>query len=208
MQAAIVIPLTVIALGLFLKVSAAGVAIRASADSADRASLLGVPVKRLQTVVWMVAALLAFIAIYLRAGLVGLPVTSALSFGVLLRALAALLIGRLTNLVTIFTTALALGVLELGIFRNAESPLLIDPILGAVIAVALLLRRRSSGTHRHRRRVELALDRRGPAGPSRAGPAPAGAPRPLSACPRSSSPSPSSCRTCSTSSGRSRRRRC
>jgi branched-chain amino acid transport system permease protein len=144
-QAMIVVPVAVIALGLFLKSSAVGVAIRASADSADRASLLGVPVKRLQTVVWVVASLLAFTAIYLRAGLVGLPVTSALSFGVLLRALAALLIGRLTNLVTIFTSALALGVLELGIFRNAESPLLIDPILGVVIAVALLVRRRSSG---------------------------------------------------------------
>ena len=38
-----------------------GIAIRASAERADRAALLGVPVKRLQTVVWVVAALLAFI---------------------------------------------------------------------------------------------------------------------------------------------------
>ena len=142
--AVIVVPLALVALALFLKSSAAGIAIRASADSADRASLLGVPVKRLQTVVWAVAAVLSFVAVFLRAGILGLPVTSALSFGILLRALAALLIGRLTDLVTISTTALALGVLELGVGWNAESPLLIDPILGVVIAVALLARRRST----------------------------------------------------------------
>lgn len=144
-QVAVVVPIAVAALGLFLKASAAGTAIRAAADNADRAVLLGVPVKRLQTVVWAVASLLAFVAIYLRAGQVGLPVTAALTFGVLLKSLAALLVGRLTELVTIVTTALALGVLEAGILQNAESPLVLDPILGVVIAVALLLRKRSSG---------------------------------------------------------------
>lgn len=143
--AAIVVPITIVALSVFLKRSAVGVAVRAAADSSDRASLLGVPVKRLQTVVWAVAALLAFVAVFLRAGILGLPITSALSFGILLRALAALLIGRLTDLVTVCTTAIALGVLELGVGWNAESPLLIDPILGIVIAIALLARRRSSG---------------------------------------------------------------
>ena len=36
------------------------------------------------------------------------------------------------------------GVLEIGVARNTESPSLIDPILGVVIAVALLARRRST----------------------------------------------------------------
>lgn len=143
--AAAAVPVAAVLLALFLKGSTVGVAIRAAADSADRAAILGVPVKRLQTVVWVAASVLAFVAIFLRSGLIGLPVTTALSFGILLRALAALLIGRLTNLVTIFTTALALGVLELGVGRNTESPALIDPILAVVIAVALLARRRGSG---------------------------------------------------------------
>lgn len=145
LQVAIVVPLAVVALGLFLKGSAIGTAIRAAADGADRAALLGVPVKRLQTVVWSVASLLAFTAIYLRAAQVGLPVTAALTFGVLLKSLAALLVGRLTDLATIVTTAIALGILEAGILQNAESPLVLDPILGLVIAVALLARRRSTG---------------------------------------------------------------
>ena len=58
--AMIVAPLALIGLAVFLRWSSVGVAIRASADSADRASLLGVPVKRLQTLVWSVASLMAW----------------------------------------------------------------------------------------------------------------------------------------------------
>ena len=50
--AMIVAPLTLLGLAMFLRMSSVGMAIRASADSADRAALLGVPVKRLQTLVW------------------------------------------------------------------------------------------------------------------------------------------------------------
>ena len=142
--AVVVVPLVMVALALFLRYSAVGIAIRAGADNVDRASLLGVPVKRLQTVVWSLAGLLAFIALFLRAGILGLPVTSALSLGILLRSLAALMLGRLTNLGAIGSSAVALGVLETGVAWNASSPLLIDPILAVVIVVALLARRRSS----------------------------------------------------------------
>ena len=140
--AAVVIPVVCVALAIFLRASRAGIAIRASAESGDRALSMGIPVKRLQTLVWSLAALLAFIAVFLRSGIVGLPVTSALSFGLLLRALAAMLLGRMTNLGTIATSAIALGLLEAGIGFNAESPLLVEPILGLVIAIALLLQRR------------------------------------------------------------------
>src|SRR4029079_14861506 len=108
--ALVVAPIDLIALAIFVRQSAVGVAIRASADSADRASLLGVPVKRLQTLVWSVASLLAFIAIFLRAGILGLPVFGALTVGVLLRALAALALGRMTNLLAIGVNAVALGI--------------------------------------------------------------------------------------------------
>lgn len=143
--AMVVVPLCIVALAWFLQRTQLGVAVRASATSADRASLLGIPVHRVQTLVWAVAGLLAFVATFLRAGILGLPVGSALSFGILLRALAALLIGRMTNLTLIGLSAVALGVLELGVQWNASSPLLIDPILAAVIGVALVLQRRKRG---------------------------------------------------------------
>ncbi|WCO65299.1 ABC transporter permease [Iamia majanohamensis] len=143
--AMVVVPVAIVALAWFLQRTRLGVAIRASATSADRAELLGIPVLRLQTLVWAVAGLLAFVATFLRAGILGLPVGSALSFGILLRALAALLIGRMTNLGLVATSAIALGVLELGVAWNASSPLLIDPILAVVIVVALVVQRRQEG---------------------------------------------------------------
>lgn len=143
--AMVVAPICIVLLAWFLQRTQLGVAVRASATSSERAALLGIPVHRVQTLVWAVAGLLAFVATFLRAGILGLPVGSALSFGILLRALAALLIGRMTNLTLIGLSAVALGVLELGVQWNASSPLLIDPILAAVIGVALVLQRRKRG---------------------------------------------------------------
>ena len=40
----------------FLRLSRYGIAVRAAAENADRAALLGIPVRRLSTLVWMVAA--------------------------------------------------------------------------------------------------------------------------------------------------------
>lgn len=144
MIAVVVAPIALMLLAVFLRRSNFGVAIRASADSADNAALLGVPVKRLQTVVWSIASLLAFVAIFLRAGIVGLPIASALSVGVLLRALGALVLGRMTNLPAIAANAIALGVLEVAVNFTADSPLYLDPILAAIIVGALFLSRRGS----------------------------------------------------------------
>jgi branched-chain amino acid transport system permease protein len=134
------VPIAVALLAVLLQRSNVGLAARASADSADRASLVGIPVGRVQTAVWSFAAVLAFIAVLLRAGVLGLPVGAALSLGVLLRALTALLLGRLTDLPVIAATAVALGVLELSVAFNASSSAVLDPILAGVIVVSLLLR--------------------------------------------------------------------
>lgn len=151
--ALVITPVAMVGLVWFLRWTRLGVAIRASADRADRASLLGVPVKRLQTLVWAIAALLAFTATFLRAGILGLPVGSVLSLGILLRSLTALLLGGMTRLTVIGSSAIALGILELGIdwnqgatlpFTDVEFPPL-DAVLAFVILVALLLRRRGAG---------------------------------------------------------------
>jgi branched-chain amino acid transport system permease protein len=139
----IVVPVATIALTYFLRRTHVGVAVRASADRSDRATSLGIPVKRLQTVVWAIAALLSFGAVFLRSGLPGSPGATAFSFAILLRAMAALLIGRMTQLTTIATTAIAFGVLEQGVGQNASPhrpP--IDAVLAVVVIVALALQRR------------------------------------------------------------------
>jgi len=140
--AVVIVPVIVVALAAFIRFSAAGVAIRAASERTDRAALLGIPVRRLQTVVWVLATVLGFVGVFLRAGILGLPVASTLSFGALLVALAALVLGDFTDLVAVGCAAVALGVLEQGvIWNNPDAPTLVAPVLGGVILVGMLARR-------------------------------------------------------------------
>ena len=147
----------VVAVAVFLRYTNVGIAVRASAERADRASMLGVPVQRLQTVVWSIAALLSFLGLFLKAGIIGLPIVSfdslaGVALTTLLAAIAALMLGKLTDLPAVAASAVALGVLEASIdwgqgripFTGIELPdskLLIDPMLGLVIIGALLFRK-------------------------------------------------------------------
>lgn len=136
------VPVVIVALIAFLRYTNVGIAVRASAESADRAALLGVPVKRLQTIVWVVATVLATVAIFLRAGILGLPLGSVLGPTILVRALAAAVIGRMERLPTIFVASLALGVLETTILYSTTTAFIVDPVLFVVVLVALLFQRR------------------------------------------------------------------
>ena len=71
-----------------------------SAENADRASLLGIPVRRLQSVVWGLAGFLAFVAMFLRIGVDGSQLGQVLDPTLLLMALGAAVIGRMERLPT------------------------------------------------------------------------------------------------------------
>src|SRR5947209_9020962 len=88
--AALVAPALLVSLAAALRFTDVGIAIRASADRADRARLLGIGVDSLQTVVWVTAAVLSFAGLILRTGILGLGIGPALSLNALLAALAAL----------------------------------------------------------------------------------------------------------------------
>ncbi len=137
--AMIAVPLVIGALTLFFRATDVGVAIRATAQSADRAALLGVPVKRVQTVVWIITTLLAAVAIFLRAGILGLPIGSVLGPTVLVRALAACVVGRMERMGVIVAASIGLGMLESAIVFSTGRSQLVDPILFVVIIGALLL---------------------------------------------------------------------
>ena len=150
--AVIVAPLAMLGVAALLRFTSIGVAIRASAESADRASMLGVPVKRLQTVVWAVAALLSFTGVFLQAGIAGLPVISGLNLTVLLAALAALMLGNLVDLPAVAVSAVAVGLLQEGVtWNNPSNPELVEPILAVVIVVSLLIRKVGSSRADHDR---------------------------------------------------------
>ena len=121
-------------------------AIRGAAERADRASMLGIPVKRLSTMVWAIASLLAFLAMFLRAGSVGLPIGTVLGPTFFLQALAAAVIGRLERFPTIAVAALALGVLDQAMtFQPNNHPAYNDVMLFVVVLLGLLLTSRASG---------------------------------------------------------------
>jgi branched-chain amino acid transport system permease protein len=142
--AIILAPATMVGVAIFLNRTRIGTAIRGSAERSDRALMLGIPVSWLSTLVWAIASGLSFMALFLRAGILGVPLGSALSIIALVQALAALVIGRLRNLPTVATSAIALGVLESGVAWNASSPLLVAPVVGVAVLVALLLQRRQT----------------------------------------------------------------
>jgi branched-subunit amino acid ABC-type transport system permease component len=110
--ALLAIPIVFVGLAAFLRGTDAGIAIRAGADASERAAGLGVPVRRLQTLVWVLASVLAFVAVFLRAGIVGLPLGQVLGPAILLRALAAAVVGRMERLPTIAGAAIVLGIVE------------------------------------------------------------------------------------------------
>jgi ABC-type branched-subunit amino acid transport system ATPase component/ABC-type branched-subunit amino acid transport system permease subunit len=136
--AIVVIPLAFVALAVFLR-TRLGVAMRACADDADRAALLGIPVRRVHTVVWTVAAVLAFLAVFLRAGIVGLSIGTVLGPSLLLPALAAAVIGRMERLPTIAIAAIALGIVEQSVVWGWNEPDYVQPVLFVVVLVAVWL---------------------------------------------------------------------
>ena len=139
--AMVAVVLLVIGLGAFFRYTNVGIAIRASAEGAERASLLGVPVKRIETVVWVVAAVLSFTGVFLRAGVVGLPFGQLVGPALLVRALAAAVIGKMERFSVILIASLGLGVVESAIVFSTGRASNVDPILFVVIVTAMVIRK-------------------------------------------------------------------
>jgi branched-chain amino acid transport system permease protein len=140
----IAVPAVALGLAAFFRFTRVGIAVRAAAESADRASLLGVPVKRVGTLVWVIASGLSAVAILIKAPIVGVPIGSVLGPSILLRALTAAVIARMEKLGTAFMVALLLGVIEIATFWKTQRTLLADVVLFGVIMAALLLQRRGA----------------------------------------------------------------
>jgi branched-chain amino acid transport system permease protein len=144
----IAVPVAFLALGLFLTRTNFGIAIVASAERADRAATLGIPVRRLHTVVWIIATVLAYIAMFLRAGAVGLPIGQVLSATFLVQALAAAVFGRFERLAVIASAGIGLGIVDQAMtFQDGNKPAYNDAVLFVIVLVGLLVVRRG-GTGR------------------------------------------------------------
>jgi branched-chain amino acid transport system permease protein len=118
-----------------------GLAVQAVGDRRDRASMLGIPVGRLQSVTWVVAGLLSFVSIFFQAAILGLPLDPTYGLTALVTALAALALGNFTELPVIAASAVALGVLEQGVaWDDPANPALGLVVLAGVVFAAIVVR--------------------------------------------------------------------
>ncbi|MCU1673418.1 MAG: transporter related [Frankiales bacterium] len=109
------IPAAVLVLTVFLNRTPTGLAVRAAADNADAAELAGISTRRVSTLVWALAGGLAVLTVVLANGLLRSRVGSVdIGFGpgLLLRALAAALVGRLVSLPLALLGGVVIGVLD------------------------------------------------------------------------------------------------
>src|SRR3546814_11815745 len=91
-------PLALAGLGWFLLGTDAGRAVRAAAENQDRALLLGVPVRRLQTIVWAVAGALATATFVTKAPFTGVVPDALVGATAILPGIAVAVIARFQSL--------------------------------------------------------------------------------------------------------------
>ncbi len=132
-------PVVVLAISTFLRRSRVGTGLRAAAANPDAARLAGIPAKRMSAVAWGLAgglSALTAVLVYPTTGAV-----SGESFGpsLLLRALAAAVIARMTSLPIAFAAGIGLGVLEQLLLWNTSQAGLVEVVLFGVILLALAL---------------------------------------------------------------------
>ena len=136
--AAVVTIAVCIALGAFFKYTDMGIAVRASAENGERASLLGIPINRVSMVVWAIAAVMSALAVFLRAPVSGLALGGAIGPSVLLYGLACAVIARMESLPMCVVAGMGIGIIDQSaLFGTRRSSLAIATML-IVILVALL----------------------------------------------------------------------
>jgi branched-chain amino acid transport system permease protein len=118
-----------------------GIAVQAAGDRRDRASMLGIPVGRLQSITWVVAGVLSFVSVFFQAAILGLPLDPTYGLTALVTALAALALGNFTELPVIAASAVALGILQQGVaWDDPTNPALGLAVLAAVVFAAIVVR--------------------------------------------------------------------
>ena len=142
--AMVIVPIVMVVLTVFFRYSSYGVAIRAAADNGDRARLLGIPVKRLSTIIWTITGVLSALAILLRVPIQGFSAFDSVSSSgteLLLFSLTAMVIADMVNLPVVVLASIALGVLESVGAWTFQNSSLVDALLLVVIVLALLAKR-------------------------------------------------------------------
>jgi ABC-type branched-subunit amino acid transport system ATPase component/ABC-type branched-subunit amino acid transport system permease subunit len=138
------VPVVLVGLVLFLGRTDAGIGARGAADSMERALLLGIPVKQLSLLTWVVASVMSAIGAILTAGVHGFQSTLLPGPETLLIPLAAAVIADFDSLTIAFAASLAIGVIQGAIFWSYRDSSVVDLAIFGIILLALMLRRRAA----------------------------------------------------------------
>jgi branched-chain amino acid transport system permease protein len=140
-----VVPLVLAGLWWFLGHTRRGVAIRAAADADERASLLGVPVRRLSRVTWVLAAGLSGLAALLSSAILGPNLGVVAGPTALLVPLAAAVVAGMESLPLAVAAAIGLDVVQQAVLWSYPRSSTVDVVVFVVVLLAVLVRRRSLG---------------------------------------------------------------
>jgi ABC-type branched-subunit amino acid transport system ATPase component/ABC-type branched-subunit amino acid transport system permease subunit len=141
-----VVPVSCLALGLFFAYARLGLASRAAAENLEAARLTGIPAQRISLSIWLIAGLLAAVAAVLIGPTQPIVTTAyraeiAVGPMLLLRALAAAMIGGLGNLRRVFIGGVALGIVEALVTWNYHGAGIVELILLVTIIGSLFFQR-------------------------------------------------------------------
>lgn len=137
----VVVAASVAAVGAILRYTDIGIAIRASAENGDRAALLGIPVRRVSTVVWALAGVLSAIGVFLRGPLIGLPLSGFVGPTILLFGLAVAVMARMESLPLALLSGMFIGVVENASLFSLRRAAFGSAAMLVVILVALMVQR-------------------------------------------------------------------
>lgn len=138
-------PFFLIALGWFLKRSRFGIGIRCAAANPETARLVGIFAARMSSLAWALAgALAAFTAILIQPTK-GFSATESFGPGLLLMALTAAVLARMTSIPIAVVSGIGLGVLDQLMRWNYSLSGLFEILLFVIILFALMVQKQRSG---------------------------------------------------------------
>lgn len=151
-------PLLVLGLILFLRRSKFGLAIQGSAVNPDAARLAGIYASRMSTMAWAIAGSVSAFTAILFSPTRGIITSDSFGPGLLLRALVAAVVARMTSLPIALAAGVGVGVIEQLLLWNYPQGGLVEAVLFVVILVALLTQRRITSGREEEKGAWAAVD--------------------------------------------------
>ncbi|HVE92548.1 MAG TPA: ABC transporter permease [Actinomycetota bacterium] len=145
--------LAMVGLALFLRFSRTGIAVRASAENAERARLLGINVGNLSMIVWLIAGILSGIAVVLTGSVQGQFSSGVAPPELLVVALGGAVLGGMRSLPTAAVATLIISVVREAVrFKYESQVALVDVGLFVFLLAGLVFQ--GLGKKRSRRSEE------------------------------------------------------